>query len=174
MKMDWRVDNRRGHNSPRRYSFGINLEESKALRVALQFAIKNTPKDLENEPLLARMKQMNRELGMVEHWHNMEDAPEPERPHNPLYSGFEITWDRFFIPSRQQSRIDMRTYAQLTSEAGPLIELLPCKCDTASHGGYECPRCQWLRERWILDIGEEAPFNALQAMLQPLSGVKPV
>lgn len=63
--------------------------------------------------------------------------------------------------------------AQLVSEAAPMIELLPCKCDTASHGGYECPRCQWLRERWILDMGLETPFKAPHNPAIEILGVKP-
>lgn len=42
--------------------------------------------------------------------------------------------------------------ADFIREAKGLIELLECKCDTASYGGYECPRCQWLREVFIAGI----------------------
>lgn len=36
---------------------------------------------------------------------------------------------------------------QLALHADSFIEkCIECKCDTASHGGHECGRCQWLRE----------------------------
>ncbi len=39
------------------------------------------------------------------------------------------------------------------AEMRPLIELLECKCDTASLGGYTCPRCQVLR-RSVVELIE--------------------
>lgn len=42
------------------------------------------------------------------------------------------------------TKAELEKYKAVTGELAQLTELVSCNCDTASYGGYVCPRCETL------------------------------